>query len=101
MTLLENVLEIFGGAPARRIMLAHVAKAPGELRDSFAVAGLTLPLDRQMGRLQKLGAGDECDARSADDVHGRIHRLESGVRSLGARLKWHMRNVRGGWLTTP
>src|SRR6185312_8437804 len=48
-----------------------------------------------------LGAGDECDARSADDFHGRIHRLESGVRSLGARLKWHMRNVRGGWLTTP
>ena len=90
----EDVLEILGGAPARRVMLAHVAEAPSELRDPFAVARLTLPLDRQMGRLQKLRAGDECDARSTDDFHGRIHRLESGVRSLRARWKWHRRNVR-------
>src|SRR4051794_40787714 len=70
MALLKNVLEIFGGAPARRIVLAHVAEAPGELRDSFAVTRFPLPLDRQMGRLQELGTGDEGDARSADDFHG-------------------------------
>ena len=63
------------------IVLAHVAEPAGELGDALAVARLALPLDRQVGRLEELGAGDEGDAGLAEDFHG--NRRESGVRSLG------------------
>src|SRR4029079_13536740 len=90
VTLLENVLEILGGAPARRVMLAHVAKAPGELRDPFAIAGFTLPLDRQMGRLQELGTGDERDAGLSDDLHGGFSSQETGVGILELGVSGHV-----------
>jgi hypothetical protein len=67
----EDVPEIFGGGPARRIVLAHVAQAAGELGDALAVGRLPFPSHRQVGRLEELGTADEGDAGLAKDVHGR------------------------------
>ena len=69
VTLLQDVGQVLGRRPARRVVLAHVAEPPGELGDPLAVARLALPLDREVGGLEELRARDEGDPGLAKDVH--------------------------------
>ena len=80
--LLQDVLEVLGGAPPGGIVLAHVAEPPGELGEALAVGGVTLPCDGQVRRLQELRAGDQGDAWLAENVH-----RESSSRSVVSRQR--------------
>src|SRR5690348_18455993 len=71
VALLENVSEVLGGAPAGWVVLAHIAQAAGELGDPLAIAGLTSPLNREMGGLDELRTGDQSDPRGAEDFDRR------------------------------
>src|SRR2546430_14555568 len=68
MSLLLDVLEVLGRRPVRRVVLAHVADAPRELGEPLAGRSIPLPLHPQVRRLDEPRAGDEGDARGADEL---------------------------------
>src|SRR5882724_5506710 len=82
----QNVPQILRGAPARRIVLAHITEPSGKFGQPLPVGRFALPLDWEMRGLEKLGPGDEGDAGGADYFHGS---WESGARSreLGRRMQ--------------
>src|SRR3954470_5231462 len=69
MTLPEDVPEILRGAPARRIVLAHIAEPSGELRQPLSIGGLPLPFYWKVLWLQELRPSDKGDAGGAEDLH--------------------------------
>src|SRR5688572_28491996 len=72
MALAKDVAQVLRRASARRIVLAHVAQPSGKLGNALAVAGVSLPLHRKVGGLEKLRAGDEGHAGDAEDFHSRL-----------------------------
>ena len=60
MSLLLDVLEVLACLSIGRVLLAHVAKTAGVLRESLPIGALAEPADLQMIRLQKDGTREEC-----------------------------------------
>src|SRR2546422_6522640 len=67
--LLLDVLEVLGRRATRGVVLAHVTDAARELREALAGGRVAAPFDAQVLGLEELGAGDQEDARGAEDFH--------------------------------
>jgi hypothetical protein len=61
MSLLLDVLEVFARRAVGRVLLAHVAKTAGKLRQSLAIGALSEPADLQVIGLKKDRTRDESD----------------------------------------
>ncbi len=69
MALPQNISEVLGRGASGGVMLAHIAEPSGIFGDPLSVARFAFPFDRQMGRLEELGPGDQGDARGTDYLH--------------------------------
>jgi hypothetical protein len=59
MPLLLDVLEIFPGRAARRILLAHIAETPSELGELFTIGAFAEPVDAKVVGLDERGTREK------------------------------------------
>ena len=104
VSLLENVGQVFGRGPIRRIALAHVAEAPRELGETLTIGALAQPMNRQVFRFGELRSGENADLRFGEKHGARrevneaspcARKLESGARVVHDTRRVARRRVAG------